>query len=207
MRYILATVTALDGLVSAIGRIGRWAIIPLVAVTIFDVITRKITPLRELISGTLAHNYLSSGILQEWEWHFHTVLFLSVLGYTYVHDAHVRVDIFHTKLPIKIKAYIEVLGCVLFLVPYSLLLLYFSWFFVQAAFETGQQSSSMAGLGHRWLIKSFLLLGFSLVLLAGISRALRSVLTILDPPHKASPGRYKSYPRKMARQSGGAADE
>ena len=57
-------------------------------------------------------------MLQELEWHFHAALFALVLGYGYIHNSHVRVDLIRENLAFRKKAWLEFLGITLFLIPY-----------------------------------------------------------------------------------------
>ena len=82
---------ALRKFVDKVGKISTFFIIPLVLITMWDVICRKLV----WIQIWLVENFgriFESTLLQELEWHFHTALFLMVLGYGFVHNRHVRVD-------------------------------------------------------------------------------------------------------------------
>ena len=75
---------------------GRFLLIILMLTILFDVISRRF-----ITTGSVA--------IQELEWHFHGALFLLCLGFTYMEDAHVRVDIFREKFSEKTNRLIEVL--------------------------------------------------------------------------------------------------
>jgi TRAP-type C4-dicarboxylate transport system permease large subunit len=60
--------------------------------------------------------------LQELEWHLHAAIFSLWMGYGYVIKAHPRVDSFTEKLPLRRKAWIELVGCVLLALPYVALI-------------------------------------------------------------------------------------
>ncbi len=109
--------------VDSVGRFGSWFIVPLVIITCFDVIARKIRWQQD--DGTMAgaqiwlvENFgrmFESTLLQELEWHSHTVLFAFVLGYGYIWNTHVRVDLVRENLAFKKKAWIEFIGLTFFL--------------------------------------------------------------------------------------------
>jgi TRAP-type mannitol/chloroaromatic compound transport system permease small subunit len=176
MRYLLVIAAKLERIVLFLGRLGGWVVVPLIGIIIFDILTRKFYWSQQLISNSWAFGYISSGHLQDWEWHLHTVLFLMVLGYTYVRNRHVRVDLVREGLPPRAQAWIEFLGCLVFLIPFTILLLYLTWPFVERAWIYDEQSQSFTGLKHRWIIKSFLLPGFFLALMAGVATFLRSIV-------------------------------
>ena len=156
----------IEKIVTLFGKIGSWLAIPLISIIIFDIITRRFF-------------VLGSTKLQEMEWHLHTSLFLLVLGYAYLKDAHVRIEIVREKYSTKVKAILEILGIIIFLIPYTILVIYFGIDFVQRSFSVNEVSSALTGLSHRWIIKSFIPIGMLLLLLAGISLLLKNIIYIL----------------------------
>ena len=64
-----------------------------------------------------------STLLQELEWHSHTVLFAFVLGYGYIWNTHVRVDLVRESLSFRKKAWVELFGLTFFLIPFILIYL------------------------------------------------------------------------------------
>ena len=157
---------SLEKIVSIFGKLGSWLSIPLITIIIFDIITRRFF-------------VLGSTKLQEMEWHLHTSLFLLVLGYAYLKDAHVRIEIVREKYSVKVKAVLETLGIMIFLIPYTLLVIYFGIDFVQRSFSLNEVSSALTGLSHRWIIKSFIPIGMFLLFLAGVSLLLKNLIYII----------------------------
>lgn len=107
--------------------------------------------------------------LQELEWHFHGALFLLCLGFNYLKDAHVRVDLFRENFSKRTKRIIEVCGCLFFLIPYCGVVVYFGIDFTMKSYLTGEVSATADGLPFRWIIKAFLPLGFLLLGLSAFS--------------------------------------
>ena len=85
MNGLLAISNYIDRLLTVVGRLAAWAGVVLVTVTVFDVITRRFF-------------VLGSTKLQEFEWHAHTILFMFLLGYAYIKDTHVRIDLIRERL-------------------------------------------------------------------------------------------------------------
>ncbi len=112
---------------------------------------------------------MNSVTLQELEWHFHGALFLLCLGFTYMEDAHVRVDLFRERFSEKTNRLIEVCGCVFFLVPYCAVVIYFGIDFTAKAYVANEMSATADGLHFRWIIKSALPIGFLLLGLSAFS--------------------------------------
>ena len=182
MQALLHISGALDRIVAGVGKLAAWIMLPLIFVIMFDIITRKIFWTQQLIlNSPFMHEYISSTKLQEWEWHLHTVLFLLALGYGYVGNSHVRVDLVREKLPQMGQVIIEFVGLIFFMIPYCLLVLYFAWFFVQQSYESNEVSAAMTGLTHRWIIKSFILAGLILAIMAGVSGVLKTATYLFGP--------------------------
>ncbi len=104
--------------VDFVGRWGAWLIVPLVLITVFDVTARKLVWIQIWLVHTFGRIFEST-LLQELEWHVHTALFALVLGYGYIYNTHVRVDLIRETLAFRKKAWLEFLG--LDVLPASLL--------------------------------------------------------------------------------------
>lgn len=176
MRRLTRIADALDGLVVGIGRAAAWAVVALILVTVFDVITRNFSQsgfeaVRDLIA--LQQRWFGSTRLQELEWHLHTVLFAFCLGFAYLRGAHVRIDLVRDRLGDRARWWIEAAGVILLLLPFAAVLIYFTTDFAALSFAQNEVSASGAGLGGRWIIKAALPAGFVLLAAAGVTVLLR----------------------------------
>ena len=153
-------------ILTKIGMIGAWLSIPLIGIIIFDIITRRFL-------------VLGSTKLQEMEWHLHTMIFLLALGFAYTRNAHVRIEVVREKFSLEVKSWLEILGCVLFLIPYTIMIIYFGLDFVERSFNLNEVSSALTGLSHRWIIKSFVPVGMILLWLGGCAVLLRNIAFII----------------------------
>lgn len=111
--------------------------------------------------------------MEELQWHLYSIGFLLGLSYAYQADAHIRVDVLHERMQPRTQAWIELYGILLFLLPFVTLVLIYSIPFVASSFALNEISPSPGGLPLRWLIKAFLPIGFTLLLLAVVSRLIR----------------------------------
>lgn len=170
MKTLVRISEGLDAFLTAVAKIASWSAVILITITVFDVITRRFF-------------VVGSTQLQELEWHFHTILFMFLLGYAYLRDAHVRIDLVRERLPERAQWWIELFGCLLFLIPYCALIVYFSYDFWERSFLADEGSSSATGLPNRWIIKAALPLGFTLLGLAGLAVALRKIVELFGPPN------------------------
>ena len=192
MLQLLKLEMFLDRIVTGAGRIGAWMTIPLMGIIVLDVITRRFL-------------VLGSTKLQEGEWHLHAVLFLLCIGFAYLKDAHVRIDLVRESLKPRTRQWIEFIGCLLFVIPYCLVVVYFAVDFVERSWHLNEASDSATGLPYRWAIKAFLPVGLFLLLLSGITVLLRKVIQLFGPPdlHRIVSEREKpetELPRQLKRR-------
>jgi len=173
-RLLLRLGNVFGNLVIWIGKTASWIILLLIAMIMFDVITRKIEFIKVRNAEiTETYGFSVSFILQDLQWHTHGILLLMTLGFAYMLNAHVRVDIFRESASRRRQAWIEALGITFFAVPFLMVMIGFSWDFFAASFKGWEGSESMVGLGWRWIIKSFLIWGFCIAFLAALSTLLR----------------------------------
>lgn len=165
--------------VDAVGRFGSWWFLPMVFITVMDVVLRKIGVQYWLI--TTFGRVFDSTILQEAEWHAHTVLFALVLGYGYIWNTHVRVDLVRETLSLRKKAWLEFIGLTFFLIPFMAVVTWFAFEYAYDAYVNNEISVSTVGLTHRWIIKSVLVAGFVVVLVSGIAVWLQVVILLWGP--------------------------
>lgn len=165
MKFMQMFVRSIDALNEKVGSGVAWLTTAMVAVVCYDVFTRYI----------LQH---SSVAVQELEWHLFAIIFLMAAGHTLKHDQHVRVDVLYTRFSPKIQAWINLLGALIFLVPFCILVIWTSWNFVRSSFLMGEGSPNPGGLPARYLLKAVIPISFILLLLQGIATAFKSILTL-----------------------------
>ena len=163
---ILYLSNSLETLVRFFGKIGAWLSIPLIFIIIFDIITRRFF-------------ILGSTKIQEMEWHLHTVIFMLALGFAYIKNSHVRIEIIREKYSSTLKSFFEVIGILFFLVPYTCMIIYYGFDFVSRSYNLNEVSSALTGLSHRWIIKSFIPFGMLLLFLAGLSILMKNIAYLI----------------------------
>jgi TRAP-type mannitol/chloroaromatic compound transport system permease small subunit len=92
-------------------------------------------------------------------------------------NEHVRVDIAYTAFSDRTRIWIDLTGTVLFLAPFCLLMIYFSWPWFMESWS-GNELSQNAGGMPRWPLKLFVPLGFALILLQGLSELIKCVAAL-----------------------------
>ena len=178
MDRLLQLSAGIDRLLSVLGRIGSWAAILLMLVVCYDVVTRHY--------GVAKPFGLNSTQIQESEYWLHSILIALLIGHAYVRQAHVRIDLVRARLPIKAKYVIEMTGCLLFLIPGALVTAWLAFGYTMFSYETGEVSKSVIGISNVWILKAFMPLMYSLMVLAGVSQFIKSLAGFLDrlPQHR-----------------------
>lgn len=156
----------IDGLNEWVGQGVSWVTLSLVLVVFIDVVMRYL----------FNTSYVFT---QELEWHLFGFIFLIGAGYTLLHDGHVRVDIIYQRLGIKGRAWINLLGVLFFLIPGCILVITTSWKFTLNSFSILEGSPDPGGIPFRFIIKGCIPVGFTFLLLQGLSLGLHSFMQIV----------------------------
>jgi TRAP-type mannitol/chloroaromatic compound transport system permease small subunit len=148
-----------------IGRKVAWMNTLLILIICFDVIRRYVFN-------------ISSVMMIEIEWYIFSLIFLLAAGFALKHNKHVRVDLFYSRFSMKGKAWVNLLGCLFFLIPFCVILIKASWPYVSASYRLREISPDPGGLPARYLIKAAIPLGFFFLLLQALALAFDSWLII-----------------------------
>lgn len=195
MPLMLRACESLRRFVDVTGRFGSWFIIPLVLITVFDLGLRKTGEVQLWMIENISPVF-GSTLLQELEWHSHTVLFTLVLGYGYIWNSHVRVDLVRENLGFRKKLWLEFIGLTFFFIPYLCVLTYFAAIYAFDSWAIGEISASQVGLSHRWIIKSVLVVGIVVSVLAGIAVWLQLAYALFGQRHLRYPMMTLEWPEE-----------
>lgn len=110
----------------------------------------------------------SKNWILELEWHLFAIIFLMGAAYGLKHDKHVRVDVFYQKASDKNKAWINLIGTVLFLLPWCYVIIKTSTDFALNSWSMNEGSPNPGGLPARYFIKSIIPLAFVLLFIEGL---------------------------------------
>ena len=154
-----------DAIIKNIGLVLMWANCVVIALIILQVILRY----------GFGHGLV---ILEELQWHFYAVAFMFGLSYAVMTDTHVGMDLVYDKLSPKWQCRWDILGILFLLLPFAALVCYQSLDFVYEAWRLNERSVAPQGLPWRWAIKAVMPTSFGLVVLASISRLIRTFATL-----------------------------
>jgi len=129
--------------------------------------------------GRITGRELSSNAYLEAQWYMFDVVFFLGAAYVLKHDGHVRVDLFYNQYSPKKKALINLLGTALFLIPFCVLVIIFSWDTVIYSWLDLEVSPDPGGL-PRYPIKTLIPIAFILLIFQGISEIIKNLAILTD---------------------------
>lgn len=115
---------------------------------------------------------------QESVTYMHAAMFMLCLAYTSQSDGHVRVDIFYRNWSMLGKYWINLIGTLVFLLPFSVFLTLISWQFALTSWLIGESSINPGGIPAVFLLKSLIPLSGVLLCIYGITEVINNVLKI-----------------------------
>jgi TRAP-type mannitol/chloroaromatic compound transport system permease small subunit len=122
---------------------------------------------------------LSSNAWLELQWYMFAAIVLLGGPYTLKINGHVRVDVLYLSLAERTLIWIDLLGGVLFLLPFCLVMIYFTWPWFLESWRINEMSSNAGGL-VRWPVKLVLPVGFVLMALQGVSEIIKRIAALCD---------------------------
>lgn len=117
-----------------------------------------------------AFNNVSIG-MQEMEWHLYSVVFMLGIPYALRTDGHVRVDVLYTSWSDRTKAWINLLGGLIFVIPLAYLIGYYGYSFALDSYQMGEGSGDPGGLPYRFIIKSLIPFSAFFIATSGLGMA------------------------------------
>lgn len=151
----------IDALNSFLGRWLSWLVVAAVLVSAVNAVVRKTFD-------------VSSNSFLELQWVLFSVIFLLCSPWTLLSNEHIRIDIVNHALPLKLRSWIDLLGHLLFLLPFTLILLWLSIPFFLTSYRINEQSFNAGGL-PQWPGKSLIMIGMAFLLLQAISEIIKRI--------------------------------
>jgi TRAP-type mannitol/chloroaromatic compound transport system permease small subunit len=178
MQFLLRLSRGMDALSERIGSILIWALFSTVIISTVNAVIRKVFS-------------IGSNAWLEVQWYLFAAVFLLGAGYTFLHNAHVRIDFISARLSPRTRNIIDIVGILAFLAPLAFMLLYLSWPLFVNAWTSNEMSQNAGGL-IRWPVLALVPLGMVLLLAQGASELVKRIAylkgMIPDPlAHAESP--------------------
>ncbi|GAB4521732.1 MAG: TRAP transporter small permease subunit [Haliangiales bacterium] len=171
MRLLLKLSRAIDRVTGAAGALIGWLTLAMIALGAFNAAARYFDA-RQLIDTRL-----SSNAFIELQWYLFSAVFLLGAGYALRQGTHVRVDVLYGRLSERRKAYIDVAGTLLFLIPFAVFVMIMSWPAIENSWAVRETSPDPGGL-PRYPIKALIPLAFALLILQALSELTKRIATL-----------------------------
>lgn len=164
MEALLAMSRGIDRATAAIGRGLSWVTLALIALGVINVVGRYI--------GAQVGMQLSSNALLEAQTQAFDLIVLLGAAHLLQRDGHIRVDILHARLSPRVRAWIDIIGTLLLLLPFCVLVIWFSVEYVSRSWSRLEVSPNPGGL-PLYPIKTAIPLAFALLALQGLSELVK----------------------------------
>ncbi|MGP9812005.1 TRAP transporter small permease subunit [Rhodopseudomonas sp. NSM] len=159
MQALLGLSRKIDAFNTLIGRWLSWMIVVAVIISAGNAVIRKVFD-------------MSSNSFLEAQWVLFSVVFLLCSPWTLLKNEHIRIDIINHSLPLKVRGWIDMIGHVFFLMPFAIILLWWSIPFFLVSYHQNEQSFSAGGL-PQWPAKSLIMIACVLLIVQGISEIIK----------------------------------
>ena len=176
--------TFLRALHDRIGRLNHFVGTAVSWLAVVLIVLGTLNTILRYLGGWL-HLALTSNAMGEIQWMLYAAMFLLGAGWVLKEDAHVRVDVLYERFSPRRRAWINLLGTLLLLLPFCAFGLWISWDYVIDSVR-GLETTADAGRLPIWPAKTLILLGFFFLGLQGIALAIRSVLILGEPSGQPS---------------------
>lgn len=204
MTFLLSITRGIDAVTTAIGRVMWWLTLFMVVVGFINVVGRYGFDLFAAWFGTGFAESVSGNVYLELQTYAYDLVFLLGAAYVLRTDAHVRVDIVFSNLTARARAVIDIVGTLLFLIPFSILGIYFSQSYVARSWRQLEVSPNPGGL-PRYPIKTVIVIAFALLIVQGISELIKHVAFLRGVPNSGSVHQLEPAGREPPK--GGATDQ
>ena len=161
MSFLLSLSRFIDNLNEKIGHGISWALLAAVLICTGNAVIRY------------TFNISSNGWL-EIQWYLFGAIFLLATSYTLRRNEHVRIDVIVGRFSKRTQVWIDLIGFLLFLMPATLLILYYATPYALTSIENQEVSSNAGGL-IVWPAKLLIPVGFVLLALQGLSEIIKRI--------------------------------
>ena len=151
------------------------------AADLFDAFGRRYIRNWSFVVENNWHFLINSPVIQDGEWHLHTIVTFCALGYAYARNAHVRLDLFRPSFRPRAKLWIEWLGGLVLFLPFLLIFCGYAYQYFYLAWLVDESSGDSNGINHRWIIKFFIFLGPLSLLGAALAGTIRQTVRLFGP--------------------------
>jgi TRAP-type mannitol/chloroaromatic compound transport system permease small subunit len=172
LQSLLKLSRGIDAFTRWMGKRLAWLILVAVVVSALNAIVRK-------TFDTSSNSWL------ELQWVLFSIVFLLCSSWTLLDNEHIRIDIVNNMMPKQVRNSIDLIGHVFFLLPLTIIMIITGGPFFMRSVEINEQSGNAGGL-PQWPAKSLIIIGFTLLLVQGISELIKRIAVmrgLIPDPH------------------------
>jgi len=172
LQSLLKVSRGIDAFTRWVGKRLAWLILVAVVVSALNAIVRK-------SFDTSSNSWL------ELQWVLFSIVFLLCSSWTLLDNEHIRIDIVNNMLPKQVRNSIDVIGHAFFLIPLTFVMIITGGPFFMRSVEINEQSGNAGGL-PQWPAKSLIIIGFTMLLVQGISELIKRIAVmrgLIPDPH------------------------
>jgi TRAP-type mannitol/chloroaromatic compound transport system permease small subunit len=195
MKLLTALSAVIDAINRCVGRSLVWLVLASVLISAGNAVLRKAFD-------------LSSNAWLEAQWYLYAAAFLGASGYVLMVDEHVRIDALAQRFSPRLRAWLDIVALLLFVLPLCGLMVSMGGAFAWRAWETGEMSYNAGGL-VRWPVYACIPAGFGLLALQAVSELIKRVAFLRGEREHATTSEADLPPilsGHVARRAGPAAD-
>lgn len=161
-----------------LGEITSWLVLGTLVSVLVAVIASALRANEMLVWGMdipLFGDNLTVNDVIDLEWHFFAVMVMAGGTYAYLDNKHVRSDLIYSGMSRRGKRWVDTLGDVFLMLPFTAVMFWLSTGFVMRSYKSGE-GSDYGGMLDRFLIKSMIPIGFAILFLVILARVARRFL-------------------------------
>jgi TRAP-type mannitol/chloroaromatic compound transport system permease small subunit len=185
---LLKISTLIDAINERIGSFIKWCILAAVIISTVNAIVRKVF-----------NN--SSNAWLEAQWYLFGAVFMLGAAYTFLKNEHIRIDIVTSNFSKRVRDWIDVMGHVLFLLPFAWIMIWHGLPFFMRSYSISEASMNAGGL-VQWPAKILVPAGFILLFAQGISELIKRIAILngqMEDPHGDGGGHGAAAEAEAAR--------
>ncbi len=161
MNLLLKISGLVDALNERVGRSIMWLVLVAVFLSAGNAIARKAFR-------------VGSNALIDMQWYLFSAVFLLCAGYVFLKNVHVRIDFVSGRLTPKVRSLIDIIGIIVFLMPFCWIVIRMSWPLFFNAWKSGEMSQNAGGL-IRWPVYLLMPTGIAFLFLQSISELIKRI--------------------------------
>ncbi|WP_102958680.1 TRAP transporter small permease subunit [Mangrovicella endophytica] len=179
MSALLSLSRVIDSVTTFVGRAVSWLVLVAVLVSAGNAVIRKIFD-------------MSSNAWLELQWYLFGAVFMLAAAWTLLKNEHIRVDIISSMLSKRTRDWIDFIGHLVVLIPFTLLMIWLLIPYVSLSYRSGEHSPNAGGL-LVWPAKALLLAGFALLLAQALSELIKRAGVLFAGMDDPTP-QHQSHP-------------